>query len=161
MTRGGVAAERIEFVDYQPRPEYLKTYQRIDIGLDTFPYNGHTTSLDALWMGVPIVTMAGKQAVGRAGVSQCGNLEMDDLVAHSPAEFVKIARDLVADPTNLKRRRQMLRARMLRSPLMDAPRFARNLESAYLQMWEQKGHLGRNLPGRDDTEGGAGFGHDD
>ena len=65
----GVDARRISFVAYQPRPQYLATYQQIDLCLDTFPYNGHTTSLDSLWMGVPMVTLAGQTIVGRAGES--------------------------------------------------------------------------------------------
>src|SRR5262249_39170891 len=65
--RRGIAADRIFPVEMRPRPEYLKLYQQIDIGLDTFPYNGHTTSLDSYWMGVPVVTLVGQTVVGRAG----------------------------------------------------------------------------------------------
>src|SRR6185437_3637656 len=77
----GVERARVQFVDLQPREQYLRTYHRIDIALDTFPYNGHTTSLDALWMGVPVVTLAGQSAVSRAGLSQLSNLGLGELVA--------------------------------------------------------------------------------
>src|SRR5205085_5846708 len=66
----GIDAERVAFVGYRPRQSYLELFQRIDISLDTVPYNGHTTGLDSLWMGVPVVTLVGKTVVGRAGLSQ-------------------------------------------------------------------------------------------
>jgi hypothetical protein len=75
LAAGGVGAGRVEFAAFRPRPEYLALHQRVDLGLDTFPYNGHTTSLDAFWMGVPVVTRLGDTVVGRAGWSQlpsCG-----------------------------------------------------------------------------------------
>ena len=68
----------------QPRPQYLELYHGIDVGLDTFPYNGHTTSLDSFWMGVPVVTLVGQTVVGRAGLSQLTNLGLPELVGHTP-----------------------------------------------------------------------------
>jgi tetratricopeptide (TPR) repeat protein len=138
LEQAGVAASRVEFADRQPRQEYLKLYQRIDIGLDPLPYNGHTTSLDALWMGVPIVTLVSKQtAFGRAGWSQLCNLDLKELAAESPEQYVALAARLVADLPRLQELRGTLRQRMLRSPLMDAKRFARNVEQAYRQMWHK------------------------
>jgi protein O-GlcNAc transferase len=127
----GIACERIEFVDYQSRPSYLATYRSLDLCLDTFPYNGHTTSLDAFWMGVPVVTLVGSTVVGRAGLCQAMNLGLPELVAHSPDQYVQIAVELSKDPDRLSDLRAGLRARMEQSPLMDGPRFARNLEAAY------------------------------
>src|SRR5262249_9056341 len=89
----GVAPERITLVSRRPRAEYLKLYNEIDIGLDTIPYSGQTTSLDAFWMGVPVVTIAGQTAVGRAGLSLLTNLGLPELVAESPADFTRIAMD--------------------------------------------------------------------
>jgi protein O-GlcNAc transferase len=83
LERDGVERRRVEFVEYRPRREYLELYHRLDIVLDTFPYNGHTTSLDALWMGVPVVSLVGRTAVSRAGLSQLTNLGLPELVAHS------------------------------------------------------------------------------
>ena len=133
----GVAAERVTFVAMQPRPQYLRHYHNIDIGLDTVPYNGHTTSLDALWMGVPVVTLSGATVVGRAGVSQLMNLGLPELIASSPVQYVKIATELARDLSRLSALRATLRTRMQESSLMDAPRFARNIEAAYREMWRR------------------------
>ena len=126
----GIARDRVSFVDFQPTEQYLRTYHRIDIGLDTFPYNSHTTSLDALWMGVPVVTLVGKTVVGRAGLSQLSNLGLAELAAHDPAEFVRITTDLAANLPKLADLRANLRPRMEQSPLMDAKAFARGIEAA-------------------------------
>jgi protein O-GlcNAc transferase len=131
----GVTPDRVEFVAYQARNEYRRTYNRIDIGLDTLPYNGHTTSLDSFWMGVPVVTRVGWTVVGRAGWSQLNNLRLTELVARTDEEFVQTAANLAADLPRLADLRATLRSRMEKSPLMDAPRFARDMESAFRQMW--------------------------
>jgi len=133
--REDVAPDRIEFLAKQPRADYLRTYHRIDIALDTFPYNGHTTSLDALWMGVPVVTLVGKTVVGRAGLSQLTNLRLAELIARVPEEYVQIAAELAGDVRRLAELRSGLRLRMQTSPLMDAGRFARHVEAAYRSMW--------------------------
>jgi predicted O-linked N-acetylglucosamine transferase (SPINDLY family) len=114
----------------------METYHRIDLALDTFPYNGHTTTLDALWMGVPVVTLIGNTIVGRAGHSHFCNLGVAELAATSPEQFVTIAASLAADLPKLQHLRSTLRKRMQESPLMDAARFARNIETAYRQMWK-------------------------
>jgi protein O-GlcNAc transferase len=103
--------------------------------LDTFPYNGHTTSLDSIWMGVPVVTLIGQTVVGRAGWSQLCNLGLKELAAHNADEFVQIASSLAKDTGRLSQLRQGLRQRMKDSPLCDSNRFARNVECAYRQMW--------------------------
>jgi predicted O-linked N-acetylglucosamine transferase (SPINDLY family) len=132
----GVASDRIELVDRRPRVEYLASHGQIDIALDTFPYNGHTTSLDAFWMGVPVVTLLGKTVVGRAGLCQAMNLGLPELVARTPDDYVRIAVELSGDLDRLETLRAGLRGRMEASPLMDGPRFARNVEAAYLEMWQ-------------------------
>jgi protein O-GlcNAc transferase len=106
--------------------------------LDAFPYNGHTTSLDALWMGVPVVSLTGRAPVSRAGLSQLTNLGLSELAARSDAEYVSIATNLSADLPRLAELRATLRARMQASPLMDAPRFAKNVEAAYRSMWQDR-----------------------
>jgi predicted O-linked N-acetylglucosamine transferase (SPINDLY family) len=133
----GIAPQRVSFFGKRPRPEYLKLYQQIDLGLDTLPYNGHTTSLDSYFMGVPVVTLVGRTVVGRAGLSQLTNLGMPELIARTDAEFVAIARGLARDVSRLAQLRATLRARMQASPLMDGAAFARNIEAAYRQMWRQ------------------------
>ena len=133
----GVPRGRVEFVEVQPRERYLAAYDSIDLCLDTVPYNGHTTSLDAFWMGVPVVTLVGQTVVGRAGLCQAMNLGLPELVARSPDEFVDIAVGLARDRDRLSVLRAGLRSRMEASPLMDAPRFARNLEAAYRNAWRR------------------------
>jgi len=135
LIRDGIGSGRVEFVPKQFRSGYLTTYHRIDISLDTFPYNGHTTSLDSLWMGVPVITLVGATAFGRAGLSQLTNLGLTELVARTPEQYIQIAADLAKDLPRLTELRRTLRPRMQASPLMDAPRFARNVEAAYRQMW--------------------------
>ncbi|MGD0389573.1 MAG: tetratricopeptide repeat protein, partial [Tepidisphaeraceae bacterium] len=135
LQREGISPDRIELVAGRPRLQYLEFYHRIDVGLDTFPYNGHTTSLDSFWMGVPVVTLVGQTVVGRAGLSQLTNLGLPELIAQTPEQYVQIAAALAGDLTRLAELRRTLRARMQASPLMDAPRFARNIEAAYRQMW--------------------------
>jgi protein O-GlcNAc transferase len=131
-----VQPQRVEFLLYQPRPKYLRSYHRIDLGLDTFPYNGHTTSLDALWMGVPVVSLCGQTAASRAGFSQSTNLGLaDQLVAETDEQFVRLAVGLARDLPKLSALRQTLRPRLERSPLMDAEEFTLGIEAAYRQMW--------------------------
>jgi predicted O-linked N-acetylglucosamine transferase (SPINDLY family) len=137
MNSLGVAPGRVEFLDRIPRARYLQYYHRIDVGLDTYPYNGHTTSLDGLWMGVPTVTMCGETAVSRAGFSQLSNLGLSELAASDEEQFVDIAARLGKDVARLRELRSSLRERMMRSPLMDAQRFARDMEQAYRSMWRQ------------------------
>jgi predicted O-linked N-acetylglucosamine transferase (SPINDLY family) len=131
----GVAPERVQWVVGQPWRQYLATYRRIDICLDTLPFNGGTTSLDAMWMGVPVVTRVGETVVGRAGLSHMHNLGLMELVARTDEEFLQKAVELAGDLDRLGHLRATMRDRMRQSPLMDGPRFARNMEAAYRQMW--------------------------
>jgi predicted O-linked N-acetylglucosamine transferase (SPINDLY family) len=140
MEGNEVDRERIAFVDLQPRQEYLRTYHRIDVCLDPLPYNGHNTSLDAAWMGVPTVTLVGKTIVGRAGWSLLRNLGLPELAARSDDAYVAIAKGLADDLPRLAQLRAGLRVRMAISPLMDGPRFARGVEAAYREMWRDWCH---------------------
>ncbi len=137
FVRGGIAPERIEFRGRCARAEYLKLYNEIDLCLDTVPYNGHTTSLDSLFMGVPVVTLVGSTPVGRAGLSQLMNLGLPELIAHSPEQYIQIAACLAQDIPRLTALRAALRERMRKSPLMNAVQFAGDIESLYRQMWRQ------------------------
>jgi predicted O-linked N-acetylglucosamine transferase (SPINDLY family) len=121
-----------------PQPDYanhLNQYQQMDIALDTFPYNGTTTLCDALWMGVPAITLSGQSHVSRVGLSLLTNIGLPELIAATPDEYVDIAVDLAKDPHRLATLRSTLRDRMTKSPLMDAPKFARDVEAAYRHMW--------------------------
>ena len=135
MEQAGVVSERIHFIKKMLIGHYFESYRDIDIALDSFPYGGGTTSCDALWMGVPIVSLAEERAVGRGGLSLLSNLGLNDLIGHSPDEYVQIALNLARNLPRLVELRATLRSRMLASPIMDAPRFARHMETAYRQMW--------------------------
>jgi predicted O-linked N-acetylglucosamine transferase (SPINDLY family) len=137
LTLQGISAERVEFVAFRPRREYLRTYHEIDLALDTFPYNGHTTSLDALWMGVPVVTRVGTTPAARGGLSQLSNLGLRELAAYTDDDYVQAATALANDVDRLSALRAGLRARMQASPLMQAGRFARHIEQAYRAMWRE------------------------
>ena len=138
MQKQGVDPGRLAFVDFLQEQDYLRQYQQIDIGLDPFPCAGGTTTCDALWMGVPIVTLRGQTAVGRAGVTLLNSIGLGELVAHTPEQYLALARELANDLPKLEQLRTGMRQRMLASPLMDAAKFARSIEAAYLQMWREK-----------------------
>jgi predicted O-linked N-acetylglucosamine transferase (SPINDLY family) len=137
LSQSGIEADRVEFVDRTSRRKYLDYYHRIDVGLDTLPYNGHTTSLDAMWMGVPLVTRVGQTVVGRGGWSQLSNLKLTELAGHDDEQFVRIAVDLASDLPRLTELRRALRKQMMSSPLMDPKGFARGMEGAYRAMWRE------------------------
>ncbi len=133
----GIAADRVELIGYlRDMSEHLRLYNRIDIALDTSPYHGTTTTCEALWMGVPVVTLAGQTHVSRVGVSLLSAVGLGDLAATGRAAYVSIATALARDVPRRTALRRDLRERMRRSPLVDADRFARNVESAYRTMWQ-------------------------
>jgi protein O-GlcNAc transferase len=134
--RQGIEAQRIQFAERTPRRQYWELYYGIDIMLDTTPYGGHTTAMDSIWMGVPVISIAGKLPVGRAGVTILSNIGLPELATTSPDQYVNAAERLAHDRTRLVELRSSLRQRLGSSALMDAPRFARNLEAAYRQMWK-------------------------
>jgi predicted O-linked N-acetylglucosamine transferase (SPINDLY family) len=133
--RQGVSADRVELVERRPLGEYLQLIECVDIGLDPFPFNGHTTTCDCLWMGVPVVMLAGHSYASRFGGSALVNLGLRDLIAGSREDYVEIASGLAADLDRLKGLRAGLRVRMSDSPLVDAQGFTRNLEAVYRRMW--------------------------
>jgi predicted O-linked N-acetylglucosamine transferase (SPINDLY family) len=134
----GIDPERLELRGYEPdRDDHLALYRRLDVALDTFPYHGTKTTCEALWMGVPVVTLAGKTHASRVGVSLLTNIGLPELIARSPEEYVRLAAELAGDPPRLSHLRNTLRQRMEASPLMDAPRFARDIEAAYRAMWRK------------------------
>jgi protein O-GlcNAc transferase len=132
----GIAPERIEFVERMPLRDYLALYLRADIALDTFPYNGGTTTCDALWMGVPVVSCATARPFGRSGASILACVGLDELVALSAEQYVAIAIRLAQDRDALAGLRNSLRQRMRASALTDAFQFARAFEAALLGMWQ-------------------------
>jgi protein O-GlcNAc transferase len=132
----GVRNEQLEFAGRSPRNEYLAAYHAVDIGLDPFPYNGGTTTVEALWMGVPVVTLRGDRFVSRMGESIMMNLGMEECVTDSEEAYVARAIALASDLPRLAAMRNGLRERLVNSPLCDGPGFTRDLEAAYRRMWE-------------------------
>jgi predicted O-linked N-acetylglucosamine transferase (SPINDLY family) len=133
----GVDAARIEFLPWLPKSDYLRLYERIDLALDPFPYNGMTTTCEALWMGVPVVTLPGILPVSRTGLSLLTTVGLPELAATSENDYVRLATGLAGDLPRLATLRASLRARMQLSPLMDAARFAGYLEAAFRAMWRR------------------------
>ncbi len=134
--KGGVTADRVEFITYLSRPDYLRVFQRIDVLLDPFPCNGMTIACDSLWMGVPVLTLPGDMPVSRAGLSLLSTVGLAEFVAGTEEDYVQRAARCANDPARLSETRRSLRKRMQESPLMDAARFARNMEHAYRQIWQ-------------------------
>jgi predicted O-linked N-acetylglucosamine transferase (SPINDLY family) len=131
----GVSSDRIEFIGRMTREQYFTAYDRIDVCLDTLPYNGGTTTLDAYWMGVPVVTKVGELAFRRAGHAISHHLGLPELSCRSDEEYVASAVRLAQDVTALSTLRAELRPRLSQSVLMDAPRFTRNLEQLLRHAW--------------------------
>jgi predicted O-linked N-acetylglucosamine transferase (SPINDLY family) len=133
----GVDPARLEFFAHGPWAAYVQLFGKIDIALDSFPFNGMTTTCHALWMGVPVVTQVGANPVSRTGLSLLHTVGLPELATGSQAECIEIAAELAGDFDRLAELRSTLRARMQASPLMDAPRFARNVEAAYRSLWRR------------------------
>jgi predicted O-linked N-acetylglucosamine transferase (SPINDLY family) len=134
----GLTADRLDLLDKtRTRREYLERFGRIDVALDTFPFNGITTTCDGLWMGVPAVSLAGSTSVSRAGRSILRAAGLGELAVDTPDAFVRAAAAL-GDAETLRRLRRTMRDRLGHSPLMDGARFTANLEAAYRRMWRER-----------------------
>ncbi len=131
----GVDSDRLEFRSYSPYFEMLEQYGDIDIALDTFPFNGGTTTCEALWMGVPVVTLSGHLPISRQSASLLVSCGLSSLVAHSQDEFISIVNNLASDNKALSRLRGTMREKLKTSPLYNGKLFTENLESAYREMW--------------------------
>jgi len=135
----GIGPERLDLLaGTKGIAEHLALYARMDIALDTLPYNGTTTTCEALHMGVPVVTMAGDSHPGRVGVSLLGTLGLDELIAPDVDGYVAIAAALAADPARLASYRSTLRGRLSASPLCDGPGFAARFGDALRGMWRER-----------------------
>jgi predicted O-linked N-acetylglucosamine transferase (SPINDLY family) len=136
---GGISPERVELAHATDSgPGYLGLYAGVDILLDVFPWTGHATTCEALWQGVPVVTLAGTCHAGRLSATVLRALRLDDLVTTAPDQYVDVAAKLAGDLDQLTRLRAGLRERMRASPLCDGVRFTRNLEAAYRSMWQRR-----------------------
>lgn len=132
----GIGSERLILEGPSPREELLQAYNRVDIALDPFPYGGGTTTAEALWMGVPVVTVRGDRWVGRVSESILETIGLPGLVARDLFQYREIVRDLSTNRPYLHSLRESLRPLMERSPFCDGPRFASALEAGYRSMWQ-------------------------
>jgi len=133
----GIKPERLD-LGYEATPnDAIRSYHHIDIGLDTFPFNGATTTCQALWMGVPVVTLVGETTAARAGLSILSALGLTELIAYTPKQYVDICMKLANEREYLQKLRANLRARMLASPLMDGANSTRYLENIYMKIWKK------------------------
>ena len=134
----GIKAGRLDLRGWSAEDRaHLDLYNRVDIALDTAPYNGTTTTCEALWMGVPVLTIAGRGHAGRVGASLLSQVGLKDWIATDPTEFVAHAARMAADTSRLAALRQGLRQAVAASPLCDGPAYARAVEAAYRAMWRQ------------------------
>lgn len=133
----GIGSDRLEMHAHLPTHEFWAAHRRADIALDPFPCNGGATTCESLWLGVPVVTLAGRSFVGRAGVSLLSNCGLAQLIAASTEEYVAVAAGLGRDPGRLARVRLMLRETLPTSPLLDGPAYTQALETHYRQIWRR------------------------
>ncbi len=137
----GILPSQLLLEDRTPPPAYLQTYHQVDIALDTYPFNGGLTTCEALWMGIPVVTLVGNRHVSRMGLSILTTLGLTELIAETPEEYLRICLKLVNEVEYLQTLRRELRNRMQSSPLMDAVSFTNNLEKVYLKVIKNKAGL--------------------
>ncbi|MDT8301686.1 MAG: tetratricopeptide repeat protein [Sedimentisphaerales bacterium] len=135
--RWGISSSRVAICGWKPMDEHLGLYGQADIALDTFPCNGFTTTCEALWMGVPVISQVGKCHASRIGLSILNTVGLDFLAASTPDEYVAKAIALAANRKSLAQLRSSIRPLMKDSPLCDAKKFARKVEAAYRKMWHR------------------------
>jgi FkbM family methyltransferase len=152
--REGISKDRITLLgDIPSFFDHLDLYNKIDIALDTFPYNGTTTTCEALWMGVPVITLKGNTHAARVGMSILTNAGLPDLIAESEEDYIQKARALAMNIEQLKSLRSNLRNMLVSSALMDARRFTQNIEDEYRKMWHTWcGWCGINKSGKKEGE---------
>jgi protein O-GlcNAc transferase len=141
----GIESSRLVFAPRLPLQDHLGRLQLADLALDTFPCNSHTTASDALWAGVPLVTLVGETFASRVAASLLNAAGVPELATHSWDEYAQLAKSLVSDPSRLQAIRQRLLDGRMTSPLFDTVRFTRDLEQLYLRMWEQHARGDRQI----------------
>lgn len=133
----GIGSGRLELHARLPTDEFWAAHRRADIALDPFPCNGGATTCETLWLGVPVITLAGQTFVARAGVSLLSNCGLTQLIAGSTEEYVALAAELAREPLRLADMRVRLKGSLPGSPLLDAPAYTRALEAHYRAIWRQ------------------------
>ena len=137
LVAAGIPSDRLELRGRSPHADMLAEYGDVDIALDPFPFGGGLTSCEALWMGVPVLTLPGERPASRQTLGFLRQVGLEELVASSPADYVARAASLAADPQRLIDLRRGLRSRLAVSPMCDGPLFTAALESAFREMWRR------------------------
>ena len=133
----GIASDRLVFAERLPLPEHLARHHQADLFLDTFPYNAHTTASDALWAGLPVLTLAGQSFASRVAASLLNEIGLPELITSSQEEYEALAIELALNPNKLADIKLKLANNRLSAPLFDTPLFTKNLEAAYRVMYER------------------------
>lgn len=138
LRRHGIMDDRVDMYGHTDRAEYLESHEDVDIILDTFPFPGGTTTCEALWMGVPTLTLVGNTMLSRQGASLLACAGLSEWIAGDEDEYIRLAIRHASDLASLATLRRSLREQVLVSPLFDGQRFAKNLEQALFGMWRKK-----------------------
>ena len=133
----GVDAQRLVFADRAPLSEHLARHRQADLFLDTFPCNAHTTASDALWAGLPVLTLMGQSFASRVAASLLNAIGLPELITNTQEEYEALAIELANTPQKLIEIKLRLANNRLTAPLFDTPLFAKNLEAAYSKMYER------------------------
>ena len=133
----GVDAQRLVFAERIPLPEHLARHRQADLFLDTLPYNAHTTASDALWAGLPVLTLMGNTFPGRVGASLLKAIDLPELITNTQEEYEAMAIELAMNPQKLRDIKLKLARNRLATPLFDTPLFTKNLETIYIKMMER------------------------
>jgi predicted O-linked N-acetylglucosamine transferase (SPINDLY family) len=136
LTDRGICPDRFDLLHaLDGATHYLQVYSAIDMALDAFPWSGHTTACEALWMGVPVVTLRGNRYAGRMAADVLTAVGLPELIASTPEQYLCIASELAGQLDRLARLRATLREQMRASPLCDGAGFTRQLEEVYRSLW--------------------------
>jgi predicted O-linked N-acetylglucosamine transferase (SPINDLY family) len=133
----GVEASRLVFAKRLPLEEHLARHRQADLFIDTFPYNAHTTASDALWAGLPVLTLMGESFASRVAASLLTAIDLPELITSTQEHYEGLAIELATNPAKLKAIKTKLEANRLTTPLFDTPRFTKHLEEAYAKMYER------------------------
>ena len=133
----GVDAQRLVFAERMPLPEHLARHRQADLFLDTLPYNAHTTASDALWAGLPVLTLMGQSFASRVAASLLNAIGLPELITNTQEEYEALAIELAMNPQKLRDIKLKLARNRLTTPLFDTPLFTKNLETTYIKMVER------------------------
>jgi len=132
-----ISADSLVFAKRLPLPEHLTRHRQADLFLDTFPYNAHTTASDALWTGLPVLTLEGRSFASRVAASLLNAIGLPELITTTKEEYEALAIELASNPQKLTNIKLKLANNRLATPLFDTPLFTKNLEAAYIKMYER------------------------